>query len=88
MGLVRLLVIFLLIYFFLSLASRYVLPGLVRFFIRLMSNRVRRDYERKVNERKRKEREGEVVIRYKPGTKKRITPDDGDYVDYEEVGDD
>jgi hypothetical protein len=85
---IRLIIIFLLVYFFISLASRYILPGLLRFFFRLMSNRVRREYERNVHEKKKKEREGEVIIRYKGGTRKRITPDDGDYVDYEEVDDD
>lgn len=65
-----------------------MLPFALRFFFRRMSSRVRKDYERQMQEKRKKEREGEVTIRYKPGSKKRITPDDGDYVDYEEVDDD
>ena len=86
--LIRLIIIFFLVYFLISLFSRYVLPFALRFFFRRMSSRVRKDYERQMQEKRKKEREGEVTIRYKPGSKKRITPDDGDYVDYEEVDDD
>ncbi len=53
-----------------------------------MSNRVRKDYEKQMQEKRRKEREGEITIRYKPGKNKRITPDTGEYVDYEDVDDD
>jgi hypothetical protein len=53
-----------------------------------MSDRVKRNYDRQMRENRRKEREGEITIRYKPGATKRITPEDGDYVDYEELDDD
>lgn len=87
MGLIRFVFIFFLFYFIISLFSRYVLPFVLRFFFRRMSDGVRRDYEKKMRDKKSREREGEVTIRYKPGEKKIITRDDGEYVDYENVDD-
>lgn len=86
-GLARFIFIFFLVYFVFSLISRYVLPFIMRFFFRRMSDNVRRDYEREMNEKRRRESEGEVTIRYKPGDKKIVTKDDGEYIDYEELDD-
>lgn len=86
-GLLRFAVIFFLVYFLISLFTRYVLPIVMRFFFTRMSDRVRRDYERQMRERKQKEKEGEITIRYRPGKDKAFTRDDGDYVDYEEMDD-
>lgn len=85
MGLIRFAIIFFLVYFLISLFTRYVLPFVMRLFFRRMSDRVRKDYERQMREKKRKEREGEVTIRYRPGNNKIITRDDGEYIDYEEM---
>ncbi|TVR71977.1 MAG: DUF4834 family protein [Marinilabiliales bacterium] len=87
MGLIRFVIIFFLVWFISSLLSRYVFPWIVRFFATRMSNRIRRDYEKQMREKRRKEREGEVTIRYRPGKDKIITRDDGEYVDYEELDD-
>lgn len=88
MGLIKFALIFFLFYFLFSLFSRYVLPFVVRLLFRRMSNRVRGDYDRKMRDQRKKEREGEVIIRYKPGEdNKIITKDDGEYVDYEELDD-
>ena len=87
MGLIRFAIIFFLVYFLISLFSRYVLPFVLRFFFRRMSDRVRRDYENKMREKNNREREGEVTIRYRPGENKIITKDDGEYIDYEELDD-
>jgi hypothetical protein len=86
-GLIKFALVFFLIYFLFSLLSRYVLPFLVRLLARRMSDRVRGDYEKKMYQQRKKEREGEVVIRYKPGKDKIITRDDGEYIDYEELDD-
>jgi hypothetical protein len=54
-----------------------------------MSDRVRGDYDKKMRDQRKKEREGEVIIRYKPGERNKIiTKDDGEYVDYEELDED
>jgi hypothetical protein len=68
--------------------TRYVLPFVLRLLFRRMSFRVRKNYEKQMQEKKRKEREGTVTIRYKPGADKKITPENGEYVDYEELDDD
>jgi hypothetical protein len=53
-----------------------------------MSDRVRGDFDKKMREQKKREREGEVIIRYKPDdNNKIITKDDGEYIDYEELDD-
>ncbi|MFO7922132.1 MAG: DUF4834 family protein [Bacteroidales bacterium] len=87
MGLIRFVFIFFLVYFIISLFTRYVLPFVMRYFVNRMSDRVRRDYEKKMREKRRREREGEITIRYRPGSKKIITEDDGEYIDYEELDD-
>ncbi|MGF1584907.1 MAG: DUF4834 family protein [Bacteroidales bacterium] len=88
MGLIKFALIFFLFYFLFSLFSRYVLPFVVRFLFRRMSDRVRGDYDKKMRDQRKKEREGEVIIRYKPGEENKIiTKDDGEYVDYEELDD-
>ncbi len=91
-GLIRFAIVFFLVYFLISLFSRYVLPFLARLLFNRMSSRVKMDYEkkmreRKMHEKKKREREGEITIRYKPDATKIITSDNGDYVDYEEVDD-
>jgi hypothetical protein len=86
-GLIRFIIIFFLVYFLISLFTRYVLPFAVRLLFRRMSDRVRKNHDRQVKERKRKEREGTVTIRFKPGVDKKITPGSGEYVDYEEIDD-
>jgi hypothetical protein len=87
-GLIKFAFIFFLFYFLFSLFSRYVLPFVVRFLFRRMSDRVRGDYDKKMRDQRKKEREGEVIIRYKPGEENKIiTKDDGEYVDYEELDD-
>jgi hypothetical protein len=88
MALIKFALVFFLIYFLFSLLSKYVLPFVVRFLVRRMSDRVRGDYEKKMYQQRKKEREGEVVIRYKPEKGKTITREDGEYVDYEELDDD
>jgi hypothetical protein len=88
-GLIKFAVIFFLFYFLFSLFSRYILPFIVRLLFQRMSNRVRGDYDKKMREQRKKKREGEVIIRYKPGEdNKIITKEDGEYVDYEELDDD
>ena len=86
-GLIRFAVIFFLAYFLISLFTRYVLPFVMRFLFNRMSAKVRGDYERQMREKRRKEREGEITIRYRPGKDKTFTPTDGEYVDYEELDD-
>jgi hypothetical protein len=85
-GLIRFAIIFFLVYFLISLFTRYVLPFVVRLLFHRMSNRVKRDYERQMREKRKKDREGEITIRYKPGSEKRINPENGEYIDYEELG--
>lgn len=86
-GLIRFALIFFLVYFIISLFTRYILPFVTRFFFNRMSDKVKRDYERQMREKREKEREGEITIRYKPGEKKIITPDEGKYIDFEELDD-
>ncbi len=87
MGLIRFVIVFFLVYFLISLFTRYVLPFAMRYLFSRMSGRVRKDYEKKMKDRRKKEREGEITIRYKPGDNKIITKDDGEYIDYEELDD-
>ena len=87
MGLIRFVIIFFVVYFLFSLVTRYVLPFVVRFFFRRMSDRVRRDYEKKMHDKRKRENEGEITIRYRPDKGKVITKENGEYIDYEDVDD-
>ena len=84
-GLIKFILTFFLIYFLFSLFSRYALPFIMRLLFNRMSKNVRGDFDRRMRDKERKEREGEVTIRFKPGQEKIITKDDGEYIDYEEL---
>lgn len=75
--------IFLLFLFFRVLAS-YLLPFLVKLFVRRMQKRF---YEQNPNAKKRSEnKDGKVTIqRVKDKKDNDIPPDLGDYIDYEEL---
>ncbi|MBN2173365.1 MAG: hypothetical protein JW731_04495 [Bacteroidales bacterium] len=79
MQLLRTILIIVLVYYLVKLIARYVLPLIVRYFIRKAQNDIQ------AREGKRK-KQGEMNIEYSPD-KKQATDKLGEYVDYEEVKD-
>jgi hypothetical protein len=84
-GLIRFVLIVILIYLVFILIMRYIMPFVLRLFVRRMANKTRKQYEQqaKGNEKKK----GEVTIDYAPKTNKKIDKDTGDYVPFEEIDD-
>ena len=76
MALIRFLLILFIIYFVIRIFSRYVLPTYVK--------NMRNQYENQQNKYSRNN-EGDVTINTKPTKEKKISKDEGDYVDYEEI---
>ena len=65
------------------LVGRYVLPLLLRGYVKHYSKKF---YDEMESERKNSvHKEGEVNIKHSPGKNKKQLNDEGEYVDYEEV---
>ena len=84
-GVFRLILIVLFVYYGFSLIIRYVLPMLMRKYVNDFQKQFTRENQRSQEEMSRK-KEGEVSIKFVDTDKeKRKHPDDGEYVDYEEI---
>jgi flagellar biosynthesis/type III secretory pathway M-ring protein FliF/YscJ len=80
MNLLRTLFILLLIYFI----GRIVTRTLLREYVKNLSARAQQQ-EEIARQKKRKEKEGEVTIKYAPKPEKSFGREEGDYVDFEEI---
>ena len=90
MGLLKILLIIVFIYYLFRLTARFVFPFLLKYFI----GKTQRDFSNRENgyEKRHRKKEGEVSIDYIPKKDKKRTDfgvkdtdDQGDYVDFEEV---
>lgn len=81
-GLIRFLFWFFLISYFLKLLGRYVLPYLLKRFLKKKQT----EFTQQFSQRKSPvEKEGEVSIKTKPKKSKSNTSKLGEYIDFEEV---
>ncbi|MBN2349362.1 MAG: hypothetical protein JXJ22_11015 [Bacteroidales bacterium] len=81
MGLLRTLLIIFLIYYIGRLFARYIMPFLLRNYIKNQMGNTSSQYQN----RNQSKREGQVTVDYQPKKEKQIKKDKGDYIDYEEV---
>ncbi len=84
-GLVRFLLIVLIIYFVAILFKRYILPFILRLFIKRMSERANKYFQQE-NFRQNKKK-GDITIDFNQKSKKVIDKDTGEYVPFEEIDD-
>jgi hypothetical protein len=82
----ELILIVLIVYYAFSFLMRYIIPSLMKKYITDFQKRFTEDNQHRQNEQARK-KEGEISIKYvnKEKNANNISPDDGDYVDYEEI---
>jgi hypothetical protein len=64
-------------FYLLRLGARYLLPWLLRRFVKKMTERMSGTIKK----------EGEVSVKYNPVESPRIDPNEGEYVDFEEIKD-
>jgi len=84
-GVFRLILIVLVIYYAFSLIVRYVMPLIMRKYVNDFQKRFTEENLRSQQEMNRK-KEGEVSIKFVDKDKNKSQhPDDGEYVDYEEI---
>ena len=84
-GVLRLILIVLFVYYAFSLIMRYVVPLLMRKYVNDFQNKFTEENQRMQEEMNRK-KEGEVSIKFVDKDKNKSQhPDDGEYVDYEEI---
>ena len=85
MGLIRLALFLLLIYLLAKLFTRYLLPYILKRFIRKTEEKYKRQQQEYQDQTK---KEGDIRINYKNKKHQQKKTDDlGEYVDYEEVDD-
>lgn len=85
-GLFRLILIVLTVYVVFSLLMRYIFPSLLRKYVTDMQKKYTGQNQHPQQEQNQK-KEGEISIKYINKDKSTTSnpPDDGDYVDYEEI---
>jgi hypothetical protein len=84
-GIFRLILIVLIIYYAFSFIMRYVVPSLMRKYVNDFQKQFTEENKRSQDEMNRK-KEGEVSIKFVDKDKNKSQhPDDGEYVDYEEI---
>ncbi len=84
-GVFRLILIVLIIYYAFSFLVRYVLPLMMRKYVNDFQKQFTNENQRSQEEMNRK-REGEVSIKFVDKDKNKSQhPDDGEYIDYEEI---
>jgi hypothetical protein len=89
MSLLRLILILFIVFYFIRLVTRFILPSL---FYNYMDDKMKEFTSRQKKQREReqmqaKRREGEVKIDYSPKDGQKHKPSNGDYVDYVEIKD-
>lgn len=81
MALIKFILIVVLVYYIFKFAGRYLLPFLLKFFIKKAGKK--QDNQRKSSSRRRKD--GEVSIDYMPQKNRNLNTDNvGEYIDFEE----
>jgi hypothetical protein len=87
MGLLRFLAIVIMVYLFFRVLTAFILPWLVKFWLKRFQTRF---YDQNPNLRKDQDtKEGEITIKKVAQDETGIIPDDfGDYVDYEDIKED
>ena len=84
-GVFRLILIVLIIYYAFSFLMKYILPRIMRKYVNDFQKQFTEENIRSQEEMNRK-KEGEVSIKFVDKDKKNSQhPDDGEYVDYEEI---
>jgi hypothetical protein len=84
-GVFRLLLIVLFVYYAFSLIMRYIMPMLMRKYLDNFQKQFTAEHHRSQEETN-KNKEGEISIKFVEKDKnKKQNPDDGEYVDYEEI---
>lgn len=82
MGLLKLLIIFIIIYYFSKLVGMIFLP----FWAKNFTARMSKVQDMEEAKRKAREKEGKITIEYKAGSNHAFRKkEEGEYVDYEEV---
>jgi len=83
--LVRIILIFIIIYYAFRLIGRYLFPYLLKNQVEKMQKKQKQTQQDFVN--KQRSEEGKVTINHKTGEKgkNKDNPPDGEYVDYEEI---
>lgn len=83
-GIVRLLLVILIVYIVYTLFIRVIIPSVMRKYVNDFQKQFTAE-NRRAQEQQSKKKEGEVSIRYVNKDKTTKNPDDGEYVDYEEI---
>jgi hypothetical protein len=84
-GVFRLILIVLFVYYAFSLIMRYIMPMLMRKYVNDFQKQFTAEHQRSQEEIKKK-KEGEISIKFVEKDKSKSKgPDDGEYVDYEEI---
>ena len=83
-GIVRLLLVILIVYIIYTLFIRVIIPSVMRKYVNDFQKQFTSVNRRDQEEQNRK-KEGEVSIKYVNKDKTTKNPDDGEYVDYEEI---
>lgn len=84
-GFIRVILIFLLIYFGIKIIIRYFGPAILRYIMKRIGKSMSKRFYESQNQRKQQSREGEVTIDKKPPKGRKSNNDVGEYVDYEEI---
>lgn len=83
-NLVRLIIIFVVVYYVLRFISRYIIPFAVNSYLKKNLGDLSQ-YEQYRKDKMTPRPEGEVTIKYQTDKDKKIIKDKGDYIDFEEV---
>ncbi len=82
MTLLKIIFIFILIYYFFKLIARYLFPWLLKRYMKNFQNKFHQNTD---NTSAKKKKKGEVNIDHIPKDKKKKDDDFGEYVDFEEI---
>lgn len=85
MGLLKIILILLLVYYGVKLLSRLLAPILMRFVAKKAGQRFGQQFNQNQNPKEPIQKEGDISIDSTPQQQKASNKDVGDYVDYEEI---
>ena len=88
--LLKFLLFIILVYLFFRLLGRYILPWLVRRYMKNVEKKFYQDQYQEKSKQKKRKKEGDININTKSSKSSSKGSDDelGDYVDFEEIDDD
>lgn len=85
-GFIKVILIFLLVYFGLKIIIRFFGPMILRFVMKRIGKHIsKKFYQQQNGTSKKKSREGDISIEKPPKKKRKNNNDVGEYVDYEEI---